>query len=190
MTAHSTSIEIPLTHGFCAQVSAEDAGLVGGIEWRLMRTPRGKMYARGTASGSRVLMHRFLLGASGQDFVDHADGNGLNNTRQNLRLATTKQNRWNAKPSLRSSSKFKGVKKASGGWTCSFIVSGIPHYVGFFKSPIIAALAYNVAAKPILGKWFSPNIIDRELAQREIASCLAELETKTSYFRELLASCN
>src|SRR5437868_4132855 len=109
MTPHSSSIKIPLANGLAAYVNEEDSELVSGIKWRLMRT-QGKMYARGTTGGDRVLMHRLLLKASPPDFVDHIDGNGLNNRRDNLRIATCTQNRWNAKTSARSLSQYKGVR--------------------------------------------------------------------------------
>lgn len=67
----------------------------------------GKLYARrtrrrGEKGPSTIYMHRVValrfLGPPPSRvhlFVDHKDGNGLNNRQDNLRWATPKQNRWN-----------------------------------------------------------------------------------------------
>lgn len=56
-------------------------------------------------------LHRFLLGLSKGDSarVDHRDGNGLNNQRCNLRLATHSQNMQNRRVQTNNRSGFKGV---------------------------------------------------------------------------------
>lgn len=57
-----------------------------------------------------VLLHREILQPEVGQIVDHIDGNGLNNSRSNLRICTTKQNLRNQKKKRgNSASKFKGV---------------------------------------------------------------------------------
>lgn len=55
------------------------------------RTPHGVTRSRGF-----IWLHRFVIGAPPGIDVDHWDGNGLNNRRGNLRLATESQNGANS----------------------------------------------------------------------------------------------
>ncbi|ANC85424.1 hypothetical protein A7E77_00050 [Sphingomonas sp. NIC1] len=49
-------------------------------------------YARTTIGRRHVYMHRLIMGMPKMGVVDHIDGNGLNNQRENLRLVTQKVN--------------------------------------------------------------------------------------------------
>ncbi len=57
----------------------------------------------------KVYMHRVIMGIDipgSKTHVDHIDGNGLNNQRSNLRLATNAQNQW---ARCWAKGKYKGV---------------------------------------------------------------------------------
>ena len=53
-------------------------------------------------------MHRMIMGLD-VALVDHRDGNGLNNTRANLRLVTVRENNINATKRRGCSSRYRGV---------------------------------------------------------------------------------
>lgn len=42
-----------------------------------------------------VYMHRYIMGAEPDDYVDHADNDGMNNTRENLSIVSAKENNDN-----------------------------------------------------------------------------------------------
>lgn len=91
-------------------VSPEDAPIAFLLRWRphspgksSIRNGHGsagdKIYARATVhiDGKRydIYLHRFLLAVNDGMLIDHIDGDGLNNTRENLREVTHSENSRN-----------------------------------------------------------------------------------------------
>lgn len=74
-------------------VDEADLPLVGHITWSIS-TKRGShtRYAINFAGGKRHYLHRLLINPPEGMEVDHIDGNGLNNTRANLRVVTRSEN--------------------------------------------------------------------------------------------------
>lgn len=105
-------------------------------------------------------MHREIMNAPADKQVDHKDGNGLNNQKSNLRLATNQQNQRNQKP-RNSSSKFKGVHwyKRDQVWIAYIQINGELKRLGYFNSEILAAQTYNLAAKMYFGEFARLNDI-------------------------------
>lgn len=111
-------------------------------------------YVKTYQQGEPISLHWFILGltTSGEDSVDHIDGNGLNNTRANLRICTRSQNQMNRKSRI-GSSRFKGVSwhKRSNSWEAYIYTSTDgrrkKHGLGHYKLEEDAALAYDRAAR-------------------------------------------
>ena len=76
------------------------------------------------------------------DFVDHIDGDKLNNRIENLRAATKSQNCMNQKISTRNTSGTKGVMwlKREQKWLVALRVNSILHSFGYFKDKELAEL--------------------------------------------------
>jgi hypothetical protein len=82
--------------------------------------------------------------------VDHIDGNGLNNRRENLRIVTHRQNHQNKKchrAGGKKSSRFLGVRlhKASGLWQTRIWINGKELSLGYFHDEQKAGDAYQKA---------------------------------------------
>ena len=155
---------IPLTQGRYAIVDPADYPRLNKYKWRLCRT-KGKntLYAERSirlpnGKYSRILMHRQLIDVPEGYIVDHINGNGLDNRRANLRLATIAQNAWNSmKRNPRSG--YKGVWFAAdkGMWRASIVCHGRRIHLGYFKDKITAARAYDAAAKKYYKQFARPN---------------------------------
>ena len=102
------------TNGYDVQIDAADYPYVMQLKWYRISTG----YIRSQIKGKSEFLHRFILNAKTGDIVDHADRNPANNTRGNLRIANTTQNRANAKKRQsktgKSSSIYKGVTRKKG----------------------------------------------------------------------------
>lgn len=154
--------EIPLTRGYVALIDDEDYTAVAASPWHI--TKRGTcLYASRNvqlAIGKRpVLMHRFLLGDPAER-IDHADGDGLNNCRANLRLATGTQNLGNQRAQVGKSSRFKGVGRHTQRpiwWVARITANRQRRNLGVFRTEEDAALAYDEKARELFGPFAALN---------------------------------
>lgn len=105
-----------------------------------------------------IEMPRIILKVTDRKiFVDHIDGNGLNNQRSNIRLATQQQNCCNKKP--KGVSKYIGVslRKGSGRWHSQIRAKDGVINLGYYKTEIEAAEKYDEAAKKHHGEFANLN---------------------------------
>ena len=153
---------IPLTQGYEAIVDATDLHLVAGHNWTALRRSRSRtVYAyRAVSIGGgkqrNVLLHRVLLSAPSNKQVDHISGDGLDNRRSNLRLATNTENSRNQPVRKSNTSGFKGADfhKAVGLWRARIRCDGNRRvHLGYFATPEEAHAAYCVAARKLHGEF-------------------------------------
>lgn len=152
---------IELTQGLVALVDEADADALRRWHWSVLAS-RGRTYA--VRSGPRpkraaVLMHRVLMGLppGRTPIVDHVNGNGLDNQRANLRLATRSQNNANQDGQKRRRSRFKGVALQGGRWVARIRDNGRLRYLGSFERDTEAAAAYDAAAREVFGEFARTN---------------------------------
>jgi len=157
---------IPLSQGKYALVDNEDFKKLSKHKWCAIQWGNtwGAVRNSSKVNGKQrtIYMHREILGLrrGGKIQVDHKNHNGLDNRRSNLRPCTAQQNQWNYTKASGKSSKYKGVSKhKDGGWVANITVFKKQYYLGYFKSEIEAAIAYNKMAQKHFGEFAKLNII-------------------------------
>jgi hypothetical protein len=143
---------IQLTNGTSCCISEIDFERISTCSWyqrtgRYSKTSYAATAMRINGGNPKfVYMHRFILDLTDLSLVvDHIDGNGLNNQRNNLRICTRSDNMKNVKP--HGTSKYMGVcKHLSGYWLAKINIDGKQKHIGLFTNEKDAALAYNEAA--------------------------------------------
>jgi hypothetical protein len=138
-------------------IDAEDVPLVIGFNWTALVGPRA-VYACRTGprpKKQKVLMHRLLMGDPEGLQIDHIDGDGINNRRDNLRIATRSQNLCNQRLNARNKSGFKGVSwhSASAQWQSHIMLHGKSRNLGCFACPTAAHIAYAKASHALHGEF-------------------------------------
>ena len=134
---------------------AQDYNLVSKYRWSVTKDG----YVLGTIDGGiRVKLHRLLMG-NPQCVVDHINGNPDDCRRSNLRCATQQQNTQNSILPKSSTTGFKGVcfDKQNGKFMAHIHPNGKMKFLGYYISPIEAALAYDKAASLYFGEFAKPN---------------------------------
>lgn len=167
------TVQVPLSQGLFATVDDDDLALVSDRSWEAVVRKSGTCYAihtRTTAAGIvSVAMHRVILGAQVDQVVDHRDGDGLNNRRENLRTCTALQNARNRAAYVRkkrAAGGFLGVTlhRQSGLWFAS-IHAGPPDKHGearrvalrYHATPEAAARVFDSAARYYFGEFAALN---------------------------------
>lgn len=150
---------IPLTQGKFAIVDDADFEWLNQWKWHAITTARSRCYAarHGLIGDKRVYiyMHRAILAVPKGLVSDHINGDGLDNRKRNLRVATQNENCKNQMLRGSGSSTYKGVtwdtnrKK----WAAQ-IGNNYQHYgLGRYSDEKKAALAYDKKALELFGEF-------------------------------------
>jgi hypothetical protein len=146
--------EVSLNNGMVFKVSDEDLEEVSKYKWywngNYIRTDVNHEDGR-----KRLYLHRLIAKPTDGLFVDHINGDVLNNTRENLRSVTREKNAMNLKKISGTSSKYKGVSwnKAKKKWVSYVNVNKKRVALGYFNCETAAAIEYNKMAKISYGQY-------------------------------------
>ena len=166
MATDSNTREIPLTQGKVALVDAADYDWLMQWKWHARPCKIGFYAARSArrADGIQydIRMHRLIVSAPQGSTVDHANHDGLDNRRSNLRVCTLSENARNTHSRKGSSSPYLGVSWASrdSKWRTQISLNGRKINVGYFDDEMAAARAYDAAARKHFREYANPNFKD------------------------------
>ncbi len=139
-----------------------DLAFVKSRSWQIYTRKDGRL----SICGTNGAMARALMAAPKGMQVDHKNGDGLDNRRENLRVCTHQQNQWNRKRAP-GKSRYKGVthyKRLAPSrkpWGARIEKDGHRRFLGHFRTQLEAALAYDAAAVQLFGEYAAPNFPER-----------------------------
>jgi hypothetical protein len=144
-----------------------DRPLLESRSWRLKKRqrPDGSIAIMAVVSSDytfgyyrTLYLHRLILGVNHPKLVvDHIDGNPLNNSRENLRVCTSRENSRNM--GKRTGAKYRGVnyRKDRKTWRAVIKVDYKFIHLGTFDTAEEAAYAYDQAALRYFGEFARTN---------------------------------
>lgn len=142
--------EIKLTQGRKAVVDNDDFDKLIVFKWCYLKTGCAGRGSRTNELSTRktVLMHRQILQCPDGLFVDHKNGNRLDNRKSNLRICTKRENAYNVGLVSSNKSGYRGVSfdSRSGRWRARIRTVVAYKSLGYFSTAQGAAEAYNAEA--------------------------------------------
>jgi hypothetical protein len=142
---------IPLSNGMFARVDPQDFEELSRYKWYATgKSPH--ISAARREKGRTIYMHRQIMKARRGQFVDHKDGDELNDHRDNLRFCTWHQNQAN-KRSRRGSSCYVGVSPFRDKWKAEIACRRKHYYLGLFEDEVEAAKARDRKAWELHGEF-------------------------------------
>jgi hypothetical protein len=159
---------LPLTHDRVALVDSADLPFLTRWRWEYLPNGRSGYAIRRFYSAGKtvtIYLHRQLLTARTGEIVDHVNGDGLDNRRENLRLATVAQNAANRAARPRDIP-YRGVYRSRAGgkpYKAMISIGGKCKHLGWFARMEDAARAYDAAAFAAFGRFARLNFADQLL---------------------------
>lgn len=150
--------QIPLSQGKFALVDDDMYETINKRPWQLST----KGYAVNRSRGVTTHMHRLVLPPPDGMFIDHIDGDKLNNQRSNLRVCTNQQNHANRGLNKNNTSGYKGVIVNGSKWEARIKFNYKTLHLGSFSDIIDAAQMYNAKAKELFGEFARLNEIPND----------------------------
>lgn len=124
--------------------------LIKSHTWNILKSSKYNrtLYVYTKIKGKCFYLHRLIMNAPKGKYVDHLDGNGLNNVVSNLRLCTNSENGSYSKKRTSNTSGYKGVyfSRNKNLWVAQIRIN-YKKKTSYHKTKEDAARAYDALAK-------------------------------------------
>jgi hypothetical protein len=148
---------IQLTQGKVALVDDEDFEALNQFRWYADKAHGNRFYAcrddRDGAKQTKIYMHAHIIQTPRKMHTDHINGEGLDNRRANLRVATPSQNLMNRGSNKNSKLGVKGVSPHRRRYMAMIKINGKSKYLGLFLTIEAASAAYQAASQQVHGEF-------------------------------------
>lgn len=156
--------KIHLTKGQATLVDDEDYEFLNQWKWHTSYYgyANRRRHIKSTRKNQKfemIKMHRLITECPDGMYVDHINGDRLDNRKSNLRVCTNAQNSANQRLRASNTSGYKGVvlDKRRNRWVAQIKVNYKTRRYGSFATPLEAAKVYNEKAKEAWGEYAKVN---------------------------------
>jgi len=165
--------EIPLSQGKFALVDDEDFERINKFKWYASRKINDFYAVRNmlvSETKKSKLMHRHIIDVPEGLEIDHINGNGLDNRKENLRIVNHRMNAHNLH--IEKSSRYTGVSKhkypLDRQWQAKILLNGEKIFLGCFATEEEASVRYNEELHTIQS---TDECVRCKLSERERVLC-------------------
>ncbi|EGJ4116052.1 HNH endonuclease [Salmonella enterica] len=123
-------------------------------------------YFNFTYKGRTYLVHRLIYWLdTGEwpEFVDHKNGNQLDNRKENLRASTKSENAFNIRIKSSNTTGYTGVIKRFGKYQAQIMLNGKRLTVCGYETPEAAALARDLMSYWFFGEFSRFGVLDKQI---------------------------
>lgn len=113
-------------------IDLDDVNKCSQYKWMITEPQGNTQYVKAIINNQNTCLHRFVLGYTGEQFVDHINRNGLDNRKSNLRIVSPSENSVNSK--TRSATNEKNIYKKGNNYQVQIIRDYKHVYNATFKS--------------------------------------------------------
>ena len=157
-----------LTKGYVALVSVMDRDILLKNSWS-SKVDKHSVYVQRSVGDFTRRLHREIMAPPKDKIVDHINGNGLDNRRENLRIANHAQNTANRIRCKKSKRGFVGVYPDRGRWKAMINTEKKSINLGRYKTAEEAARVRDKAAYDLYGEFARLNFPLPSAPSQEVA---------------------
>ena len=150
-------------NGYVTLVDDEDFERISKIKWSTYKVENtvyviAKPWDKLNKKYLTFRLHRVIMNCTDPNVeIDHIDGNGLNNQKYNLRLATHSQNMMNRRMQKNNTTGYRGVFKNNQGMRYRALIRFNKKliWLGSYLTPQEASAVYEAKAKELFGSFYT-----------------------------------